>query len=69
MSLCEKEGNQLRELYAMGKGMTTGILTPTNLRWCDECNTIYILKPKEMLPEKMLIPPLEYEGLRQMEVL
>ena len=44
-------------------------LTPTYLRWCDECNTIYILMPEELTPEVMEIPLLEYTQLHQVEVL
>ncbi len=71
MSVCKKDKNQLRELYALGKGQTNsaGMLTPTYLRWCDKCNTIYILKPEELTVEKMQIPLLEYKKLPQMEVL
>ena len=70
MSRCEKEtcyGNQLRELWAMEKNSRT--LTPTYLRWCDLCNTIYILTPRETTTEKKEISLLEYQGLSQMEAL
>ena len=70
MSRCEKEtcyGNQLRELWAMEKNSRT--LTPTYLRWCDLCNTIYILTPRETITEKKEIPLLEYQMLPQMEAL
>lgn len=66
MSLCEKDGNQLRVLLARSK--KGNMLTLTHLRWCDECNTIYILKPEEIFPQEMQIPLLEYTQLRQMEV-
>jgi len=68
MSKCKKDGNQLRELWAKNKEGYMSI-EPTYLRWCDKCNTIYILKPEELFPEEMLIPFLEYVQLPQMEVI
>lgn len=72
MSNCKKDGARLTELWAKSGGS----LTPTYLRWCDRCNTIYILKPEELIPEEMLIPFLavisnfkQFEQLPQMEVL
>lgn len=70
MSKCKKDQNQLRELWALDKGRSGGgMLSPTYLRWCDECDTIYILTPEEIAVEKGQIPLLEYQGLPQMEVL
>lgn len=70
MSKCEKDQNQLRELWALGKGQSgTGTLSPTYLRWCDQCNTIYILTPEKIDVMKKGVPLLEYGGLRQIEVL
>lgn len=68
MSMCEKDicgGNQLRALLARSK--KGNMLTDTHLRWCDKCDTIYIMRPKEIFPQEMQIPLLEYEQLRQME--
>ncbi len=65
---CEKDGNQLRVLLARGK--EGGYLTETYLRWCDKCDTIYILKPENIRPEELLVPLLAYagySGLPQME--
>ena len=67
MSKCKKDDNQLRVLLAQHKTMNE--LTETYLRWCDECNTIYILKPEELTPVEMKIPLLEYQGLHQVEVI
>lgn len=67
MSKCKKDGNQLRVLLAQHPTMNQ--LTETYLRWCDKCNTIWILKPEMLIPEEMLIPLLEYEQLPQMEVI
>ena len=61
MSLCEKDGNPLRQLFAMGK--RSNALTATLLRWCDECNIIYKLKAEEYFPEEMRVPILEYENV------
>lgn len=63
--VCKKDGNQLRVLLARAK--KGAYLTETYLRWCDKCDTIYILKPEEKIPEEMLIPLLEYAILPQME--
>lgn len=68
MNLCKKDicgGNQLRALLARSK--KGSMLTLTFLMWCDKCDTIYIMKPEELIPEEMRIPLLEYEQLRQME--
>ena len=68
MSMCEKDvcgGNQLRALLARSK--KGSMLTDTYLRWCDKCDTVYILKPGEMILEEVEIPLLEYQGLHQME--
>ncbi len=65
MSLCEKDGNQLRVLLAMRKKGSMSSLT--TLRWCDECDTVYILKPEKLILEEVEIPLLEYQGLHQME--
>ena len=65
MSVCEKDGNQLRELLARSK--KGSMLTRTTLRWCDKCDTVYILKPGKLILEEVEIPLLEYQGLHQME--
>lgn len=70
MSMCEKDvcgGNQLRALLARSK--KGNMLTDTYLRWCDKCNTVYILKPGEMILEEIEIPLLEYQRLHQMEMI
>ena len=67
MSKCKKDDNLLRRLLARAKD--SNLLTETYLRWCNECNTIYILKPEELIPEVMEIPLLEYTQLHQVEVL
>jgi len=67
MSKCKKDGNTLRQLLARAK--RSSMLQETHLRWCDECDTIYILKPEELTPEEMEIPLLEYQGLHQVEVI
>ena len=61
MSVCEKDGNPLRKLFAMGK--RSNALTATLLMWCDECNTIYRLRAEEHFPEEMRVPILEYENV------
>lgn len=67
MSKCKKDGNQLRVLMARGK--KGNLLSETYLRWCDECDTIYILKPSFLEPVKLEFPLLEYMHINQMEML
>ncbi len=67
MSKCEKDDNQLRVLLARAKD--SNLLTETYLRWCDECNTVYILTPEELISVEMEIPLLEYTQLHQVEVI